>query len=422
MSSGATLGDRFRRSSRRTIDVGWVGPLIGSIGGLGLAVLLQYIGPAASASVSSATVQDSREGIWSGLALLFTGLSVVLAVVTLTAQHTSNQFSPRILRIKMMALSERMVLIAFSFAATYIITELFLQRSEASDELARPLSMLVGLALLVSSAVILVIHISRTLQFIRIDRTLNWIGGLIIGAGRQVARQYRDFAAAPISAFEPQTGAVEVVATSSGYVWNVQGGRLCRLASDYDVVITIDVLPGQLVTVGDRLGWVTGNEGAVEQSTALDSIAHSIELAWAKNSRKDIGHDVRLLVDIAIRALSPGVNDPHTASQSVEQLVLQLRPLAESHPGPRGWASDGGPPVVLVRMPTLGELVDYAARRVLLYGAGDSIVTDALLRLAEELDRVGLTEGDQQVARDLMQEIVEQQKRCSSSGLRGDIR
>jgi len=346
--------------------------------------------------------------------LLFTGLSVVLAVVTLTAQNTSNQFSPRLLRIKMMALSERMVLIAFSFAATYIITELFLQRSQAGDELARPLSMLVGLALLVCSAVILVVHISRTLQFIRIDRTLNWIGGLIISAGRHVAHEYRDFAAVPISAFEPQPGAVEVFAMSSGYVWNVQAGHLCRLASDYDVVVTIDVLPGQLVTAGDRLGWIAGNQGAVDNSKAPESVAQSIELARAKNSRKDIGHDIRLLVDIALRALSPGINDPHTASQSVEQLIFQLRPLAESHPGPRGWASDGGPPVVLVMMPTLGELVDYAARRVLLYGASDPIVTDVLLRLAQELDRVGLTEDDRRVARELTKDIVEQQKLCSS--------
>jgi uncharacterized membrane protein len=154
----------------------------------------------------------------------------------------------------------------------------------------------------------------------------------------------------------------------------------------------------------------------------VDSIAESVELALAKNSRRDIGHDIRLLVDIALRALSPAVNDPHTASQSVEQLVLQLRPLAESRPGPRRWASDGGAAAVLVKMPTLGELVDYAARRVLLYGATDPIVTDALLRLARELERVGLTADDQRVAQELIHEIVEQQKRCSSDELKGEVR
>jgi uncharacterized membrane protein len=109
--------------------------------------------------------------------------------------------------------------------------------------------------------------------------------------------------------------------------------------------------------------------------------------------------------------LSPAVNDPHTASQSVEQLVLQLRPLAESQPGPRHWASDEGPPAVFVKMPTLGELVNYVARRVLFYGASDPIVTDSLLRLARELQRVGVTDDDQRVAQDLIHEIVEQQKR-----------
>jgi uncharacterized membrane protein len=271
--------------------------------------------------------------------------------------------------------------------------------------------MLVGLALLISSAIVLVVHISRTLQFIRIDRTLAWIGGLIVGAGRQVAHEYRHFAAVPGPAFEPQEGAAELVALSSGYVWNVQVRHLCRLASDHDVVVTIDVLPGQLVTPGDRLGWVASTQGAVEDRKVLDSIVESIELESSKNARTDIGHDIRLLVDIALKALSPAVNDPHTASQSVEQLVLQLRPLAELHPGPRRWASDSGPSAVLVNMPTLGELVDYAARRVLFYGASDPIVTDALLRLARELERVGVTDDDRRVAQELMQKIVEEQKR-----------
>lgn len=412
MSKGIGLGELVRRVGRQMRETGWAGPLVGAIGGFGLAVLLQYVGPASSANANSATVQDSRQGIWSALALLFTGLSVVLAVVTLTAQNTSNQFSPRLLRIKMMALAERMVLITFSFAATYIITELLLQRSKAGDELARPLSMLVGLTLLIVSAVVLVVHISRTLQFIRIDRTLNWVGGLIVGAGRHVAHEYRDFAAVPVSAFEPQQGAAEVIAASSGYVWNVQARHLCRLASHHGVVITIDVLPGQLVTPGDRLGWVASANGAVENGEAFDSIVESIELASSKNARTDIGHDIRLLVDIALKALSSAVNDPHTASQSVEQLVLQLRPLAESRPGPRHWASDGGSSEVFVKMPTLGELVNYAARRILFYGASDPIVTESLLRLARELQRVGVTDDDQRVAQELIHEIVDQQKRA----------
>ena len=99
MIGGTSLRGFVRHSDRRFQDAGWVGPLIGAVGGFGLAVALQYIGPTSSASATSATVQDSRGSIWSALALLFTGLSIVLAVVTLTAQNTSNQFSPRLLRI-----------------------------------------------------------------------------------------------------------------------------------------------------------------------------------------------------------------------------------------------------------------------------------------------------------------------------------
>jgi len=62
---------------------------------------------------------------------------------------------------------------------------------------------------------------------------------------------HREFAAVPVSSFDPQTGVAEVRAAWSGYVWYVQAERLCRLASDHDIVVTMDVCPGQLVTPGD---------------------------------------------------------------------------------------------------------------------------------------------------------------------------
>lgn len=403
MSPSASVSSRRLRLSERLGDTAWFGPFLGAVAGAGLSLAISAIEGPPSGDTTAVTVEQARSAIWSALALLFTSLSVVLAVVAMTAQNMVNRFSPRLLRVKMKTIQSRSLLIVFSFTASYVFAELVVNRTASGDASTPPAGLTVALVLFVLSAVVLIAYIGRLMEFTRVDRTVRWVRQLVVAAARHLERELPSKGEIETSsgAFDPPAGAADLVARSSGYVVRVDVRHLRTLAAGHGATIAIDAELGQLVTPGDRVGWIAGDE-ALDHPSLSDAAIRAVELDAVENQHRDVRFDLDLLVDIALTALPPVLNDPRTAVQAVDQLTIALGPLAEMRPGPRSWQGDEGGSQVLVKAPTLGELVDHAARRVLLYGAEDPTVVRALTTLARELDRVGPFDTDRRVAEELL--------------------
>jgi uncharacterized membrane protein len=106
----------------------------------------------------------------------------------------------------------------------------------------------------------------------------------------------------------------------------------------------------------------------------------------ARTLYQDPSYGIRQLVDIAIRALSPAVNDPTTAVQSLDRLHGVLRAIA-ARPDPSGCYLDPAGAVRLTE-PVAGwdRLVDLAFTEVGLYGSGSPQVTRKLFAIFDDLD------------------------------------
>ncbi len=102
--------------------------------------------------------------------------------------------------------------------------------------------------------------------------------------------------------------------------------RLVRCASEADAVIALPAAIGDAVIAGDRLAIVLGASKPVDEATLRAAL-------WLEPQRtldNDPAYSIRLLVDIAIRALSPAVNDPTTAVSVLDELDGVLRLLGGS--------------------------------------------------------------------------------------------
>jgi uncharacterized membrane protein len=385
-------------------DAAWLPPTAAAVLGFGLALLVAGIeGPANPKSVAI-DIDRARNSLWAALTLLFTALTIVMAVVALIAQSMATRYSPRLLRVKLLVTAERRVLVAFTLTASYVLTQLLLERKNLPDDPAPPAALLVGLVLIVASAVVLVWFINRMLRSIRVDWLVRSVGDLILDAARRRAHDYRKDTEVPAGALDAPPAAAEVTAADSGYFVGADTGQLYKLAAAQDVVIAVEAEVGQLVVAAEPIAWISR---PVEDQTFTDSVAQSFGIARAQDPETDVHFDIRLLVDIALMALSPAVNDPHTAEQCIDELTLLLHRLADHRPGPRGRMGADGEPIVIVNLPTLGSEVEWFVRRVLLYGAADPVVTDALQRLARQLERVGPLDGDRQTAHALTAEITQ---------------
>jgi uncharacterized membrane protein len=103
-----------------------------------------------------------------------------------------------------------------------------------------------------------------------------------------------------------------------------------------------------------------------------------------------------MMVDMAIKALSPGINDPNTAVRVIEEMTFRFPRLAQVRLGPVGRTDAEGVQRVAVRAPAFGDLAEMATAQIVLYSGGDPAVIRALGHFVRVLEGLDLSEGDRE--------------------------
>jgi uncharacterized membrane protein len=194
---------------------------------------------------------------------------------------------------------------------------------------------------------------------------------------------------------------------------------LVRQAERVDGVIVMACGVGDTLVENTLLLKVHGASAALAERELMRAIHAGLE----RTSEQDPKYPIRLLVDIAIKALSPAINDPTTAVQAIDQIEDLLRRLG-GHELDAGYAHDAAGRLRLIfPMPTWEDYLVLAFDEIRFYGAGSVQVMrrlrSALAGLAESLaeeariaavrryltqldstvERADLTADDQQTAR-----------------------
>jgi len=285
--------------------------------------------------------------------ITFTGLVFSITIVVL--QLTSSQFSPRVLRT---FLRDRQAQTALGvFVATFVYAVMVLRTVDGGeDDLFVPaLSTTVAIGLLLVSVGFFVFYIHHVATSIQVSSIVA-----AIGRETRVALERRYPAGsheAPDAAEELRPGGPPTLvlsAPSSGVVVAVDEARLVRLAREADVVLRSRVGLGAYVPQGAPLVEVLGDPQRLDVAAVADAV-HS---ARDRSLAQDVAFGFRQLVDIAERALSPGVNDPTTAVQTLDEMHDLLRRLA-TRPLRSGVHLDDRGQVRLVLPPE--RLADYLA-------------------------------------------------------------
>ncbi|MGH3291178.1 MAG: DUF2254 family protein [Trebonia sp.] len=116
-----------------------------------------------------------------------------------------------------------------------------------------------------------------------------------------------------------------VTAPTSGYLRIVRHATLVTIAAEYDAVIRLHYRPGHFLTKGHPMATVWPPEASVAVARRLESVHITGPL---RTLRQDIAFGIDQLVEIAIRALSPAVNDTFTALTCIDWLGDSLCKIA----------------------------------------------------------------------------------------------
>ncbi|MCA9117983.1 MAG: DUF2254 domain-containing protein, partial [Planctomycetaceae bacterium] len=170
---------------------------------------------------------------------------------------------------------------------------------------------------------------------------------------------------------------------SAGYLQALDQGTLRYLAESSGSVLRVMVLPGDFLGVGQPVLEVLrpAEPTPFSPDEDFDSEAASAFLTGSRRTpRQDVGCGVLELVEMAVRALSPGINDPFTAQSCVDYLSDSLCRLA-TRPGPSTeYRGDDGNLCVITRELPFADVLDIAIRPIRFHAGGSLLVIAALLR------------------------------------------
>ena len=291
----------------------------------------------------------------------FTGLVFSITIVVL--QLTSSQFSPRVLRT---FLEDRFNQAALGIFVATFVYGLVVLRAVRGTATANPFVPQVAVTLaflfVLASVLVFLAYINHIAQSIRAATILATIAD---DTRKLIEDRFPDDEQQPLSTLPMREGPVRpVMAVRPGVVQWIDDTKLANLAQRHEVGIELLRAVGEFVPQGVVLALVHGGDELDEQQ-----VSAAVHIGRERSMDQDVGFGLRQLVDIAERALSPGINDPTTAVQAVDHLHDLLRRLATRKLRPRHSTDDDGRVVVSVPGPTFADYLDLAFDEILRWGA-----------------------------------------------------
>lgn len=297
------------------------------------------------------------------------GISISVTMIVL--QLASSQFSPRVVRSFLRDWLIQFVFGAYVGSFTFLLLVLRAIRSAGEDsvEFVAPFSVTIALLLGTSCVVLLVVLVNHVARSLRASAIVARIADETAAA---IDEMYPCKLGAPAhadSAFAPASGdPVEVRATSAGYLAYTDADSFGPDLREVRIESSI----GDFVRTGDVLAraWPAG-------SRAARGLGEAFVLTAERTMQQDVRLGFHLLGDVALRALSPGVNDPTTAIDCVNRVGellcrLVLREFPPARRLHRGVA-------ITAPSPSLAEIVRLGLRPIVVFGHADARVLHAVL-------------------------------------------
>lgn len=319
-----------------------------------------------------------------------TALTFSLTVVTL--QLASSQFSPRLLRTFTGDVFVQVTLALFLATFTYSLTVLRAVRSAAESgqgEFVPRFAVTLAFVLAVASVLALVLFLAHLTAQIRVETMLSNVHSDATDVMRSVLDERDPAAMLPAPDPSPPADAVPLVVAVDGFLTWIDEKDLLDVAEDASAVLRIDVYPGSFLVEGTPLGtaWSIGGRtfDADSAERIAERIAGCIHTGFERTSAQDVGFGLRQLVDVANKALSPGINDPTTAVHALGHISAFLCDLTTRDLGPK-LLRDGADHIrVVLRRPQLADYVELGISQPRRYGADDPQVLAKILQVLLDL-------------------------------------
>ncbi len=377
--------DRIRRWTYFLLSPFWVVPTLWCLAAVAFGLAVPQIDRGSGGALpflfqGGATGARTVLSSIAGAMISVTGLVFSITIVVL--QLASSQFSPRVLRTFLESRITQHTLGVFAASFLYALTVL---RSiiDTPESSVPQLAVTLGYGLVLAAVAMFLAFIHHITQSISVTTIIRKAAD---ETRTLVKRGQDETSGHPLAAPQlPRTDRQHAaVARHSGYLDTIDQSVLCSMGIRHDCRVELLHQLGSYVVEGAPVALVHGGPATeVDWDAAVD---RGLGIRHERSMQQDASLGVRRLVDIAERALSPGINDPTTAVQVIDELHDILRRMVIARdPYPVRHDADGQVRLV-TRDRTFAEFLDLAVDEIAHYGKGSLQVPRRLEAMLFDLE------------------------------------
>lgn len=339
-----------------------------------------------------ATGVDGARALLSAVAA-FLGVAGTAFSITISVVSTaSTTYGPRLVRNFMRNRDNQVVLGVLT--ATFVYTLLVLRtiRSATDDGTAFVPHIAVNAAIILG-----VIDVFLFVWFIHHIANSVQVETIAEGARhdfeRAIGQNWLDPDDEKYDRFDaPTEGGGIVVSKVSGYLTHIDRSMLARDAQNSDVSVRLLKRTGDQIVKGEPLAQVWPEERAADIESALHDHVHT---GTSRTTGQDVRFAQQQVVELAVRAMSNGTNDPYTAVNAIQQVASGVLTSVGRPDSANVIVDDNGAPRLYLRPVRIDEIVDMPFDHVRPYSLTTRVVLEALVDLAA---RIRVAAEDPEVA------------------------
>lgn len=342
----------------------WIYIVVSLLLGAWLPWIDRNIFPGWFSPVDRSTIISILAAVASGMITL-SGL--VFSLVFVLVQFGSSTYSPRLTRV--FAHSYVLNHSLGIFTGTFLYCLMAMRAIGIAQTKTSGLAVWIAFLWLLLSIYILarLIRVFTTMTVSNILRVLSTIGKSSIG---QIYPSYtkhnKTIESVTFNLQDYKHSSQPIIYRGSpGYIVEFRIQKLLKTALETNAIIYLPYFTGDLVESGSVLALILGGKEDVGKS----SILNSIQIESERGFRKDPKYTIRLLVDTAIRGLSPAVNDPTTAVQVLDHLESLLFQIGNSKLDIGEIHDKNGMLRVVFKTPDWQDYLQLGVTEIMQYGA-----------------------------------------------------
>lgn len=322
-------------------------------------------------------------GTLAGALLTITTFTFSTIMVVLTMY--SSDFSPRVVNNFLTDKVSMKVLGVFVGGFFYCIITLFFMKNSFSDYLV--ISATIGVVYAIFSIIYFVVFIYRVSSSIQATKLIKRVydeSYEIIEDSLQYKREKENINKYEVKAYKNK---VEINSKGNGYLQLMNLDSLLKELKNMDSKFIIHSHIGDYITFNQNIGTVYHNEEEFEESIG-EELINKMTLGEERLSFNDYRFSLQKIVDIALRAISPGINDPNTAIHCINILGVLLGKLSEIKENYTVIQDENSKGVVIYEDFNFSEDLYFTFYQIVHYGKEDISVVVSLFQTLNRISNV----------------------------------